>query len=1118
MKRISRAGFAGVAALIVTVGAATTAHGQCQAIIHNTTTVKLGVDCYGQLNVFVDPSDPNAVPSMVVGTTSVGVRYMPLGIGGPEAEATSHGCFCEGWGIAATSPAFSARANNAWGSVGLVSNSFTSTLSTAVADCGTVGGEVRVVHDFRPSATPNLFEVLVTITNTTTSPMTGIKYRRNMDWDVEQTAFNEYTTIDTYPTPGGPLPTGVLLTSEDGFVDSDPTVAPTMTFCGPIFVDCGPSDHGAQFDLDIGGLAPGASKTFKIYYGAAPSEPAALAALGVVNAQFYSFGQPNLSPPDHGRPNTFIFAFGGSLFAPGCTGAPQNMVLWLPFDEGSGLTTDNLKHNTADGTVTGGAWLGTSGKVIKAVCFDQGQVTVPHYAALYLNADLSMDAWVKPLWIQGPGWKYTLVDKRTLSSPAWRGYWLYLNGTTGALTLEFNDGVGPPIVAVGPNLPLTNTWEHVAVAVRRNCAGGGSVCVDFWHNGVASPTLTFFGQGGTMGTTNGVRVGDDLDPGTGNNWTVGCIDEVEIFNRALVSADVKAIYDAGFSGKCKEFCVPTVNGVFYDAQTSIVVPYQVCNYTNTVQCYNLSFLSATCTPPGIASPVGITTSPSSPICVPPGGCSTVWLTIPRPPFTAFGQISCYTGCMTNISTGDVTCCDGSVALASSIVIDWPPIDGPIVIGTAVDFGPIGVALDGPGSPGHPLGIRIRAIGPDMEPDTVALSLNGLPPGVPWEEWFKIQPGVVVQVPIEVTMVIDDPTQIYRILLEADLDGDGQYDTLESRVVIGRLSSEGCEPAEDEDFEFHPPGTVCGLSGFIPWQNGNDVCGEVSTAQASSGNRSLKIVGSVGGAGGLGDDTVLPVAGVTSGQWTVRAMTFVPSDATGEGALVLLNTYDDVNPPQNSWYSAQVRFRANQNQLVADVGAGTTPLIKGQWVELRLEIDLDSDLADYFYNGAQFVTDRPWTDGVVPGFPGPARLRALDFYGGEPSTGGTSGMYFDDVTIKPVCVPGGGGNDCNENGVADSTDIAKGTSLDCYSAKAGHGGAPDGVPDECQCVTDWNLDGFSNSADVGEFINTYFSDQAFGQSNGDINCDGVSNSTDVGEFINLWFAAQAGLLPFSGCTI
>lgn len=62
-----------------------------------------------------------------------------------------------------------------------------------------------------------------------------------------------------------------------------------------------------------------------------------------------------------------------------------------------------------------------------------------------------------------------------------------------------------------------------------------------------------------------------------------------------------------------------------------------------------------------------------------------------------------------------------------------------------------------------------------------------------------------------------------------------------------------------------------------------------------------------------------------------------------------------------------------------------------------------------------------------------------------------------------------------------------------------------------CRADWNADGTVNSTDVGEFINSWFADQAALPPTliSDFDGNGVVNSTDVGEFINFWFEAQAG---------
>ena len=99
---------------------------------------------------------------------------------------------------------------------------------------------------------------------------------------------------------------------------------------------------------------------------------------------------------------------------------------------------------------------------------------------------------------------------------------------------------------------MNQTWQFVAVTVARTCGGvNGQICVDFNWNGTRISTPAQTGETGLMGTTHGVRIGDDLDPATGDGWIVGCMDELEIFNRDLTAQELHKIFAAGPLGKCK---------------------------------------------------------------------------------------------------------------------------------------------------------------------------------------------------------------------------------------------------------------------------------------------------------------------------------------------------------------------------------------------------------------------------------------------------------------------------------------------------------------------------------------------------------------------------------------
>jgi len=276
------------------MAAATAVYGQ--AIISNGT-IGMGVDINGQLNI------PG--PASAQGTTYYGLRFLPT-----NNEATAPGCICEGWGAADAGLAVTGWADNAAApsvGVGLTPISFASTASTATT-VSEVGSILRVTHEFKPSATPNLYEVTVSLENISGGNLSDIRYTRAMDWDVEPTAFNEFSTIQ-----GATAATAVLYSDNNGFEIPDP-LGSRSSFGYPNvdFIDAGPADHGAVFDFGFGALADGDTFSFKIFYGAAATELEALAALGVVGAEVYSFGQPNLpGGPDIGAPNTFIFAFKG---------------------------------------------------------------------------------------------------------------------------------------------------------------------------------------------------------------------------------------------------------------------------------------------------------------------------------------------------------------------------------------------------------------------------------------------------------------------------------------------------------------------------------------------------------------------------------------------------------------------------------------------------------------------------------------------------------------------------------------------------------------------------------------------------------------------------------------
>ena len=235
-----------------------------------------------------------------LGFGGVGIGFAGVG------DGITPGCLCEGWGASGNGVyGQSGNANN--GDVNITILPFVGVAGVSGVSTVQIGGGPLVTQAYGLSLSQYLVRDTVTLTNNTGALMTGVRYSRSMDWDIPPTTFREDVTIQR----GGS--TKLLFSNDNGFAAPNPLVNPATIMSGTTntdFVDFGPADHGAFFTFGFGDLAIGASTTFDIFYGAAPSQAAALAALGAVSAEVYSFGQQN-GDPTGGTPATYIFGFAG---------------------------------------------------------------------------------------------------------------------------------------------------------------------------------------------------------------------------------------------------------------------------------------------------------------------------------------------------------------------------------------------------------------------------------------------------------------------------------------------------------------------------------------------------------------------------------------------------------------------------------------------------------------------------------------------------------------------------------------------------------------------------------------------------------------------------------------
>ena len=238
---------------------------------------------------------------------NAGLGALGVGLVGPSGDAIMPGCLCEGWGAAA---------NGSSGYVyGLEGTNIASAVTTTAVASGAGLAATSVVRlnnglvltqVYSSAAGGKLFDINVTLTNSTAAMMSDVRYARTLDWDVTPGYFaSNYTTVygGTPTGPGGK----VLTTSTNPFAVPDPMVARAQEKDANVVDSIG--DKGGFFVFGFGDLAAGASVSFDTFIGAGSSVSGLLAALGSVGVEAYSYTTGN-APGTDGNAHAPAYGYG----------------------------------------------------------------------------------------------------------------------------------------------------------------------------------------------------------------------------------------------------------------------------------------------------------------------------------------------------------------------------------------------------------------------------------------------------------------------------------------------------------------------------------------------------------------------------------------------------------------------------------------------------------------------------------------------------------------------------------------------------------------------------------------------------------------------------------------
>ena len=271
----------------------------------------------------------------------------------------------------------------------------------------------------------------------------------------------------------------------------------------------------------------------------------------------------------------------------------------------------------------------------------------------------------------------------------------------------------------------------------------------------------------------------------------GCIDEVELFRRALAPSELQAIYDARCRGKCRIPCQggdslvlpcwlpPAGNGT-----TIATIIYNPLPVPTT---YTYTYVPVT--GPGCASPPSF--SPATGTVLVPA--NSYYFPLPQVQVTFPGGLNpgdcaCY---KLIIATADGSqsvechsrfCLPRGVGIGGGVCTD-PFV--PVVPLTNLEPAVVTFTLTGTGTASTVLTNPVIVL---RSPEGLPVAVHPLPP-------ITVPPagGGTVQVSDSIAFPEYDPGRIYDLVLEADTDGDGQYEPLGVKKLLNVLPSGGSEP-------------------------------------------------------------------------------------------------------------------------------------------------------------------------------------------------------------------------------------------------------------------------------------------------------------------------------------
>ena len=279
-----------------------------------------------------------------------------------------------------------------------------------------------------------------------------------------------------------------------------------------------------------------------------------------------------------------------------------------------------------------------------------------------------------------------------------------------------------------------------------------------------------------------------------------------------------------------------------------------------------------------------------------------------------------------------------------------------------------------------------------------------------DEWFMVEH--IVDMDADMSEIWIDGNLIYSYQWSLGSGGTGQ-NTLDANDFFGATVNDQMyidDYTFEEvsatgiiftyDFETYTAGGQVACQTPDEWTTwSNAPCGTedayVSTDYAYSGVNSVKVSGV--------NDLVKELGNLTTGHYNLSFQMYIPN-----GTLGYFNTLQDFAGASSQW-GMQVYFGDDNTQPTPGVGwidgggalAASFNFDYDTWMLIEVDVDLDQDWAEYYFNGA-LIHGWVWSSGAF-GTGTLNQLDGVDFFAFVGS-GGTALYYFDDFEMEDLSGP------------------------------------------------------------------------------------------------------------------